>query len=137
MKYVEVLMRRLLRLPGWTLTSVCSMAIAWLTLAPRPIGDVDLPLFPGADKLVHAIMFGGLSLCILLDTLRRGPRWHPFTWTGWLVAAFIASLAGLVIEYLQLYTQLGRSFEWTDWIADSFGAFLLPLLVRPLLPHGG
>lgn len=133
MKRVNEMMGWLLRVPRWMLTVICSVAILWLTLAPKPIGDVEVPLFPGADKLVHAVMFGGLALCILLDTLRHGRRWRPFSWKRWFVAAMISSLAGLLIEYLQLYTELGRSFEWTDWLADSGGAFLLPLILRSLL----
>ncbi len=121
-------MRWMLRLPPWILTAVCSVAIAWLTLAPRPIGDVEVPLFPGADKLVHGIMFGGLALCILLDRMRRGHRWHPFSWRQWLMAAAIASLAGLGVECCQLAMGYGRSFEWADWGADTVGAFLLPLV---------
>lgn len=123
----------LLRLPPWILTVICAVAIAWLTLAPRPVGDLEVPLFPGADKLVHGIMFGGLALCILLDWLRRDHHWHPFTVSRWMSAAVIASCAGLGVEYLQLYTDFGRSFEWTDWLADSGGAFILPLLAYPLL----
>lgn len=125
---MKKLMAWLLRLPPWILTAVCALAIAWLTLAPHPIGDVEVPLFPGADKLVHGIMFGGLGLCIVLDWMRRDGRWHAFSWRGWFVAGVVASLAGLGVEYCQLGMEMGRSFEWADWGADTVGAFVLPLL---------
>lgn len=120
------------RLPPWILTAVCGAAILWLTLVPRPLPDSDIPLFPGADKVAHAIMFGALALCIETDRCRRGHRWHPPTAGLWLTAAAISSLTGIAIEWAQRAMDLGRSFETADMAADAAGAFLVALAIFPI-----
>lgn len=107
--------------PQWLPTIVCALLIMWLTLAPHPLGNVDVPMFEGADKIVHAIMFFGFTLCLLFDTLHVR---HAVRLTLPMVSllVFIGMLCGVGIELLQSATNLGRSFEYVDMIADSFGA---------------
>lgn len=112
------------KLPPWTLTIVCFLAICWLTLAPHPLPDNDIPLFPGADKLVHAIMFGGFTLCIILDWNRRH-GWPPTIEKGDRYAPDFASAFGIVTELLQKEMHVGRSGDVWDLVADITGAFLV------------
>ncbi len=108
-------------LPDWLLTVVVSVAILYLTLVPRPLPDVDIPLFPGADKLVHALMFGGLAGAVALDWARwRGVS--VLTPCRLAVIALIATLAGGMIELLQLVMAMGRGCELWDFVADGCGA---------------
>lgn len=115
------------KLPGWSLSIATLVAILWLTLAPEPVGDVDIPLFPGADKVVHAIMFGGLTLMLLLDRKRRD-------WTQRVprlfipAAALLSSAIGLLVEFAQGWMGLGRSFDMMDFPADSAGAVVAAIL---------
>lgn len=112
------------RLPAWTLTIVCFLAICWLTLAPHPLPDNDIPLFPGADKIVHAIMFGGFTLCIILDWNRRH-GWPADIGKGDWYAPDFASAFGIVTEIMQKEMHLGRSGDVWDLVADVTGAFLV------------
>ncbi|MDE6380679.1 MAG: hypothetical protein K2L11_09415 [Muribaculaceae bacterium] len=112
------------KLPPWTLTIVCFLAICWLTLAPHPLPDNDLPLFPGADKIVHAIMFGGFTLCIILDWNRRH-GWPVKIQKADTYAPDIASGFGIVTELLQKEMNAGRSGDVWDLVADITGAFLV------------
>lgn len=124
-------MRRLYySLPGWVLTVVVSLAILYLTLVPRPLPEVDLPLFPGVDKLVHAIMFGGLAGAIVLDW----SRWRGVALSAryLIVAALVSTLAGGLIELLQLVMAMGRGCELWDFVADGVGAFLGAWVARPV-----
>lgn len=107
--------------PNWLPTIICALLILWLTLAPHPIGDIELPLFPGADKIVHSIMFFGLTLCMLFDTL-HSRHCRSLTLPVVSLIVFIGMAAGVGIEFLQRATDLGRSFEFVDIIADIFGA---------------
>lgn len=126
--------RALSKWPPWILTIVVSLAIIYLTLVPQPLGDDAPRLFPGADKVVHALMFGGLTFVILLDRQRRHSTlqhccdWKPlcpaFVWT----VAADSALAGIVIECLQYYMGLGRGFEMTDILADTIGSFVFARL---------
>ena len=46
--------------------------ILYATLNDNPLGADELPIFPGADKVIHAIMFGGLFSAISFDRFRDG-----------------------------------------------------------------
>ena len=114
------------KLPAWTLSIICFLAICWLTLAPDPLPDNDLPLFPGADKIAHGIMFGGFTLCIIIDALRRkGWPAYPENARILFYSPDIPSVVGIITEFLQGMMHAGRTFELWDMVADITGAFLV------------
>lgn len=115
------------KVPGGLFSILAVLLILWLTLAPDPLPEHDLPLFPGADKLAHLLMFGFLTACMLLDRTRRH-AWRRIGTGFALFAALFSSLFGIGIEFAQTYMALGRSYETADMIADSGGAFLLMAL---------
>lgn len=119
------------RLPAWLLTGLCVAAIAWLTLAPQPLGDTDLPLFPGADKVAHALMFGGLTFCILLD-FRRRDEWRPLSYKAAAAAVFAAVMLGALTEILQDAMHLGRGGDILDLAADTAGSILIAISYKIL-----
>lgn len=115
------------RLPGGLLSVLTVLAILWLTLAPDPLPDNELPMFPGADKICHGIMFGGLVFCMMLDRMRRRD-WRRDSVGFGLFAFIFSALFGVGIEYAQSYMALGRSFELWDMVADAAGALLTAVL---------
>lgn len=114
------------RVPRWVGTVVTVAAILWLTLAPHPVGELEVPLFPGADKVVHAVMFGWLAFILCVD-IRKHTR-RPVTLRQSALAFTVASLFGITIEFLQRAMELGRGFEALDMCADITGALLATLL---------
>ncbi len=114
------------KLPPWILSAVCFLAICWLTLAPNPLPDNDIPLFPGADKIAHGIMFGGFTLCIIVDALRR-KGWPAFPENIKILfySPDIPCAVGIITEFLQGAMHAGRTFEFWDMVADITGAFLV------------
>ncbi len=116
--------RHLQALPAWILTIVTILVILWLTLAPKPLGDEDLPLFPGADKLAHGLMFGFLTFVVLLDWA-RGRDFRCVHTPVIFTTATLSTLLGVGIEYAQRAMELGRSFDVMDIVADAAGAFLV------------
>lgn len=122
-------MKWLRYIPRWGPTAVVLGVILTCTLLP---GDdlPQVPAFPGADKVVHALMFGVLAAVILYDIdvfsgrVRRG---------AYVAAALISTIVGGCIELLQDAMGLGRTAEWLDFAADACGSFLLPLFVLPLI----
>lgn len=109
------------RLPGGILSGVTLMTILWLTLSPRPFGENPPGLFPGADKLAHAIMFGGFCAMMMLDWQRKH-AWRKEEIGRILFFALLSTLSGIMIEYVQAYMNLGRGFEYQDMAADGAGA---------------
>lgn len=124
---MERIRRGLSILPAWMLSIVTLLAILWLTLAPKPLGENPPPLFPGADKLAHGIMFGGFTFLILLDWQRK----HGWKETGWVFAFLSATLSaalGILVEFAQANMGLGRGFEYGDMIADTVGAYFFAFI---------
>lgn len=109
--------------PGWIFTLVTGLVILWLTLAPDPLGDDAPTLFPGADKIVHGLMFGFLTVMVLLDKERK-TDWRKvpdrFIW----LTALFTSVFGIGIEFIQRSMDMGRGFEVADMIADCIGVAL-------------
>lgn len=112
---------RLRQIPEWqpTVTVVC--LILYLTLLPRPLGEEEIFLFPHADKVVHLLMFGGLTGTVLYDRWRTG---RPLGWKGALIVATLSSLFGVLVEILQSAMHMGRSGnDILDIAADVAGAY--------------
>lgn len=125
---------RILRhMARWRVATVLViLAVLWLTLAPHPFGEeeISIPLFPHADKVVHALMFAAVAAVALFEEhirtsypLEKGSNLRRDSLK--VGATFLAvSLFGLAIEFAQRAMRLGRSFEWADFAADTTGAFI-------------
>ncbi|MDE5662892.1 MAG: VanZ family protein [Muribaculaceae bacterium] len=111
------------KLPAWIFTILCLAACLYLTLMPDPLPENDIPLFPGADKVAHGLMFFGLSLCGIFDTLRYR-RWRPVPLSAIALVCLLSMGVGVGIEFLQRLMAMGRGFEVADMVADGFGAIL-------------
>lgn len=109
------------KVPTGVLSGITVAIILWLTLAPHPTGDLELPLFPGADKIVHALMFGFLAFVVLLETMKHN-HWKMLSLVTIGVAGIGCGVFGIGIEFLQRAMGLGRSLEILDMLADSAGA---------------
>jgi VanZ family protein len=92
----------------------------WI-LSSLPGEDLQLPSFPGADKVVHFLYFsvGGFLLAWLLGRTLSWERWKI---TGSVLAAI--ALIGAMDEFHQLHTVHRTGADPLDWIADCAGGFL-------------
>lgn len=112
------------------MTGVVVVAIIWLTLAPKPLPDGGVRLFEGADKVVHACMFGGLFFVMALDWVISGRRLGRVA-TGLFALACVAF--GGAIELIQGAMDMGRGCDVWDFVADAAGVvlsvFLAPRVV--------
>lgn len=125
---MKAIKHHLNRLPAWILTILTVMAILWLTLSPDPLPHEEpILLFPGADKVVHGLMFGFLTFVALVDWA-RGRDFRRVRWYVCLVMAVLATLFGIAIEFAQRGMGLGRGFEVLDMLADGIGAFTVAIV---------
>jgi len=106
------------------------LALAWagllLFLGSRP-GDAlpESPLLdlPGADKILHAAVYGTLGALVARSAAASGRR----------RAVFLGALAGLVCGMLDEWVQghvPGRTRSWADLLADTAGAAFGALVGR-------
>lgn len=122
----------LLRLPPWILTATVSLTILYLTLTPDPVPETDLEI-PGLDKVVHAVMFGTLTLSIAVDYARRRHFVNQVSPSRIVAIATISSLFGGTIEIIQATITPGRSGDLLDFLADIAGAVLFAAICRPII----
>lgn len=113
------------KLPGFSLSAVCVIAILYLTLVPKPLPDTDIQLFLHADKLIHAIMFGGLYFCLYLDLSIK--KLSDFK-----IAALAVIVFGGLIEIAQQSMGMGRGGDWLDFAADIAGV-ILSFIITPYI----
>lgn len=125
--------RFILKLPLFLPTTIVVAAIFYLTLVPKPLPDNDMMLIPGMDKIVHAIMFGGLTLTAGVDMARRSHELTPVASRGLVSIVIIVALFGGAIEIAQDAMNLGRGGDLLDWLADMAGAVVFALAVNPLI----
>jgi VanZ family protein len=107
-------------IPQWlriSLSVIYLIIIAFLSLLP-PNDLPEIPLFPGADKIVHTCMYLGLAwlACWSMHSELK-PIWYYlifFFSIGW----------GAMMELFQFLMHMGRSFELADIIGNSIGTFI-------------
>lgn len=117
-------------------TLIVLAVILYGTLSSDPMGADSLPLFPHADKLIHAIMMGGLFSAIIFD-MQRADRTHRVPVRTMLIVAIVIMVFGGLVEILQMTMDSGRSAELLDLLADWLGVwvayFTAPPAIRAVL----
>lgn len=111
-------------------TILTAALILWLTLAPHPVGAVHVTLFPGADKVVHFLMFATLTAAALADTYRISSQ---LTKGRIGIIILSVSLFAFFDEWAQYAMSMGRTAEISDLIADITGALVACLLIPGIL----
>lgn len=113
-------MKILDRIPRFLTSAVVTAGVLYLTLAPRPFGSVRIPLFDGADKVVHFMMFFAMAFAYHFDFRRGKKPVDEARLMGWIFV--ILSAFGGLIELAQWKMRMGRSGDWYDLLADIAGA---------------
>lgn len=114
-------------LPLYLLSAIGIALLIVLTLRPSSELD-DVQLFPMADKVVHFVAFGLVSVAIHLDNLRY---FKNLKWYNSVVIGISLTILGILIEIAQETMALGRSADLGDVVADALGVFILPFLLLP------
>jgi len=106
--------------------AIWTIIIVVLSLLPKSAVDSErIKLFEGADKIVHFFMYFILmafwyfaSKKILKIKRRR------FIIVGIVFSIFL----GIILEILQNYLDIGRSFDTFDIVANTTGVFFVFLI---------
>lgn len=114
-------MKLLEKLPRFSASVIVTAAVLYLTLFPKPLGGLRVPLFDGADKVVHFLMFFAMAAAYHFDYRKRSKPVDEARLLGWLF--IILSAVGGFIELAQWQMHMGRSGDWYDLLADIAGAF--------------
>lgn len=108
--------------------------ILYATLSEDPAGADEFPSIPHLDKIIHAVMFGGLVGAWAFDRYRSG---HELTRRYMLGVAAACLVAGALDEIAQHFFTVGRAADPFDLIADATGIavafFAAPPAVRAVV----
>jgi len=100
------------------LAAICWAGLIYF-LSDLPGMDV-IPLFPGQDKVLHAIIFGVLGFLVLGAMQARARGYNPTqVWTAVVLTAFY----GMLDEFHQTFVP-GRTADTWDVVADVSGAMM-------------
>ena len=109
-------------IPPYFSTLIVFLAVCYLSLAPDPMPESQSIFdFPGADKVLHFVMYCGLTTTFCFDHYRR-PTHRQNERIVFIIALITASIAGGIIEILQHTMNMGRSGDIADFVADIVGA---------------
>ena len=124
------------RLRKYRLSILVILTIIYLSFF-KPPTDLRMAKIPNIDKIVHIIMYMGLSGMLWLEFLwghrkERAPMWH-----AWIGAFLCPVLFSGIVEILQEYCTTYRGGSWLDLLANTVGATIAGLLfyyvVRPYI----
>ena len=117
--------RILMRLPQGLLTAITVAVVLYLTLVPRPLPDMEVPLWEHTDKVVHALMMMGVLWAANIDIMRRNrTRWSRMQLQSMILLTLAVMAFGGAIELAQAAMELGRGADWVDFAADCGGAII-------------
>lgn len=120
-------------------TAICAAVILYATLTADPTAGAELPLVPYLDKLIHAVMFGGLAGAATFDW-QRAHRAEPVGRRRMVVICCWCLLGGALDEIAQGTLTEARTAEWADLLADAVGIavafFAAPPAMRAVLKIG-
>ena len=120
---------------GFWPSLIVLLVILYATWVPQPIDPDDIPPIPHIDKLIHAIMMGGLCGALMFDYYRnRLGLLTPRTIIAFTVAVMAFSA---VDEWMQGVLPIGRPSDFIDLLADWGGclvaAFAAPPVIRKVI----
>jgi len=120
----------------YPLSLLIILAVIYLSFFKPP--TMDMPKFPGLDKLAHFCMYGGLSGMLWFEFIwnHRKEAYIPFL-RGFIGASLCPVLFSGIIELLQEYITTYRGGEWLDFLANTCGVLIATLftwyVLRPFI----
>lgn len=115
---------------NWWPSILVIIFVLYLTCWPDPLPEKTIPVFPGADKLVHAIMFGGIVGALDFDYYRKCKQFQKSV--RYITLIFAVALGGIT-ELIQSIDSIGRSCDIFDFCADIMGALIAFYSAPPVI----
>lgn len=98
-----------------------------LLLPGSSIPKTDIAIIPYLDKIIHFILFAGLVFFwgLYLREKNMGKKWRIKLFA----LVILAIMFGVIIEFIQGYVIISRSFDTQDILANSLGAVFSAALI--------
>lgn len=97
--------------------------ILYLSFTP-PSTFEKIPSFENEDKLVHMLIYFGLT-CMLIFDFKKAVGTTRVNFNKFLIACFVFPVfLGGIVEIIQPRLIYPRTGSWFDWLADIAGVLL-------------
>lgn len=106
--------------------------ISYLSFA-SPTTFKKIPTFENEDKLIHLLMYLGLSIVLIFDFRRAGINNRNLL-AFVLICLIFPVVFGGSVELIQENFFPPRTASWIDWMADIVGVFLGWLIMSMIKP---
>lgn len=117
------------KLPKGMFTFITLFLIIYISLDSNPFDVNKIHLFPGADKIIHALMYGFLVMVSVFDISKIKSYSKP-CFGLYMCSVLFSIIVGVLMEFLQESMNLGRGFDLYDIYADAVGAIIGFLVMR-------
>ncbi len=117
------------KLPKGMFTFITLFLIIYISLDSNPFDINRIQLFPGADKIIHALMYGFLVMVSVFD-ISKIKSYSKHGFGLYMCSVLFSIIVGVLMEFLQESMNLGRGFDLYDIYADAVGAIIGFLVMR-------
>ena len=107
--------------------------ILYLSFAP-PSTFKEVPSFENEDKLVHLLMYGGLTCILIFDFRQFVKSYRIPRFSFVLICIILPVLLGGAVEILQPMYFAPRTADWIDWFSDIAGVLMGWFAMSFILP---
>ena len=105
---------------------IWTVIVIVLSLLPKNSIDVEsVKFFKGFDKIVHFFMYA-IMMILWLNTFRKIKEHDKLKWIFF--AIFFSISLGIILEILQKYLEIGRSFDIFDIITNITGVLFVVII---------
>lgn len=117
----------------WWPTVIVMAVVCYAIFFPDPVGDsMDISI-PHLDKLIHAIMMGGIVAAVAFDLQRADMSRNCLTFRTMAIITLSVMAFGVLSEILQSAMGLGRTGDIFDIAADWGGALIAAFTAPPAI----
>lgn len=104
-------------------STIITLGILYLSFAP-PSEFQGVPSFPYEDKVVHLLLYFGLT-CMLIYDFWKYAKNNKTTPLAFILLCLVFPIAfGGAVEILQPIYFAPRTAEWFDWFSDITGVLI-------------
>ncbi len=107
--------------------SVWVLVIIVLSLMPKSsLGIKRVKLFENSDKIVHFMMYAILTILAIMALKKR----DVCTKRCLTIISIFSIFLGVLMEFLQEYLDIGRSFDTFDILANTTGVLFVIIFLN-------
>ncbi len=111
----------------YVLLSLWILVIIILSLMPKSsLGIEKVKLFENSDKIVHFLMYDILTILAIM-AFKKG---DICTKKCQVIISFFSIFLGMLMEFLQEYLEMGRSFDTFDILANTTGVIFVIIFLN-------